>query len=632
MNERISVLYVASEQAVASGVASALEAAAGRLSVRPVTAEAARREPADGAVDCIVYADHAVGDADLRGRLAAAYPEAATLTATAGRAVEIEAVAGVRGESSGESAGESGGEARELGGSETGERDADGAAGRNAVDAAERGASALAARIRAAVGEGESNAGIVDGDRSFVEDAFDVAHVGLFVLDAAFSVVWANRGIERFFGVDRDGLVGRDKRTLIEERLKSVFADPEAFAERVTATYDDNSYVERFECHVRSAEGREERWLEHWSYPIEHGTYAGGRIEHYIDITERKARESELRAERGLLDRILKTSPIGIVILDAEGRIDRANEQAEATFGLTEARIAGRTYDDPDWRIRDADGDPIPSEELPVARVLATGEPVYGFEHAIVDPAGEEQWLSVNAAPITDADGSIRRVVCTVVDITDDRAAECRLAEQNERLAEFASIVSHDLRNPLNVVGGSLELAAETGEADHFERARRGLNRMEDLIADLLVLAREGHPLEAAESLRLGDVVAECWGTLPTNGATLEIETERVVEGDRSRLRQLFENLFRNSIEHGGSSVTITVGDTDEGFYVADDGPGVAPAIRENLFERGSTTSREGTGLGLYIVTQVAEAHGWSVELADTDGGTRIEFGGLAAV
>jgi len=136
------------------------------------------------------------------------------------------------------------------------------------------------------------------------------------------------------------------------------------------------------------------------------------------DITDRVDLEAELRSERQLLERIFDTSPAGILVVDADGDITRANPAAEAELGLEQSEIASRTYDDPEWEAVDAAGDPVPSEDLPVARVLRTGEPVEDYRHGIrVD--GETRWLSINAPPLTDADGIVEAVVTGVTDITD---------------------------------------------------------------------------------------------------------------------------------------------------------------------------------------------------------------------
>jgi PAS domain S-box-containing protein len=133
-------------------------------------------------------------------------------------------------------------------------------------------------------------------------NALDTAEVGTFILDDEFSVVWASEAVEAFFGVDRSAVLGVDKASEIESQIRDVFEDPGRFAETVVASYEDNSYVESFTCHVLPAEDREERWLRHWSRPIERGLYAGGRIEHYIDVTETVRRERVLEQQRDSLD------------------------------------------------------------------------------------------------------------------------------------------------------------------------------------------------------------------------------------------------------------------------------------------------------------------------------------------
>jgi len=255
---------------------------------------------------------------------------------------------------------------------------------------------------------------------------------------------------------------------------------------------------------------------------------------------------------------------------------------------------------------------------------------VFGHKHGIRLADGTQRWLSVNASPLVASDGSLDRVICAVTDITAIRDSEQALARENERLEEFASIVSHDLRNPLNVLAGSLELAEETGEPIHFERAMRAVSRMNQLIDDLLLLARSGEEIDDTEAVDVGGLALDCWQNLAVEDAILEIETDQLVVADRSRLTQLLENLFRNAVEHGGSAVTITVGELADGLVVADDGPGIPEGQRERIFEQGVSSKAGGTGLGLYIVDQIADAHGWRLAAAESEtGGLQIEITGV---
>ncbi|PSP86679.1 histidine kinase [Halobacteriales archaeon QH_8_68_33] len=206
---------------------------------------------------------------------------------------------------------------------------------------------------------------------------------------------------------------------------------------------------------------------------------------------------------------------------------------------------------------------------------------------------------------------------------------ERELQRQNERLESFVNVVSHDLRNPLNVLGGSLELAQQTGDPEHFERGKRAHERMEELVEDLLALARQGEEIERLATVDVGRVADESWDTVATAEGRLDVETDLTVRCHEGRLRQLFENLFRNATEHGGENVTVTVDKlpSEDGFYVADDGPGIPPDRRDRVFESGFSTVEDGTGFGLSIVDQIATAHDWNVRVAESDaGGARFEI------
>jgi len=237
-------------------------------------------------------------------------------------------------------------------------------------------------------------------------------------------------------------------------------------------------------------------------------------------------------------------------------------------------------------------------------------------------------------------------------------AQQEELRRQNERLEKFASVVSHDLRNPLNVAKGRIKMV----DSDHAAVIERNLNRMGTIIDDVLTLAREGKSVEETESVDLATLVTQCWDSVETADASLSTAEEITVMADPSRCRQLLENLIRNSVEHGstssqrgsradnsaehgstgsrpaaddsvehvGETVSIHLGTLDGGFYFEDDGPGIPEAERGEVFEAGYTTNEDGTGFGLNIVREIADAHGWGVEITDgSEGGARFEFTGV---
>jgi len=203
------------------------------------------------------------------------------------------------------------------------------------------------------------------------------------------------------------------------------------------------------------------------------------------------------------------------------------------------------------------------------------------------------------------------------------------LERQNEQLEQFASVISHDLQNPLNVISGYLELAIETGNLDRLDPAVDAADRMSEMLDDLLTLAREGRAVGETETVDLEPIVEEAWENVETHDASLETAGFGAldpVEADGSRLQEAFENLFKNAIVHAGEDVDIRV-ETDGGtVYVADDGPGIPADKRDVVFEYGHTGGN-GTGLGLAIVQSIIEGHDWEIAAGESDaGGARFDI------
>lgn len=204
------------------------------------------------------------------------------------------------------------------------------------------------------------------------------------------------------------------------------------------------------------------------------------------------------------------------------------------------------------------------------------------------------------------------------------------LLRQNERLEEFAGVVSHDLRNPLTLAQGYLALARQEGMPEQFDRIEAAHDRMERLINDILYLAREGDAIGETETVALSQAIDAAWPGTSDEGEPAELVVRGdlgAVTADHGRLCQLLENVFRNAIEHAGPDVTVTVERIESGFAVSDDGPGIPTAERDRVFERGYSTQETGTGYGLSIVADIVGAHGWDVRLTESDsGGARFEI------
>ena len=146
-----------------------------------------------------------------------------------------------------------------------------------------------------------------------------------------------------------------------------------------------------------------------------------------VDISEHKRAEEALRKEQELSHRIIDDGPLAITILDRNGTILSANRRAEQILGLTVSEIAGRAYNDPDWRITSSTGGAYPDAHLPFRLVMETTRPVRDIKHAIQWPDGMRRILNVCAAPLTDEMGQIERIVCSIEDITEQKQADLEL-------------------------------------------------------------------------------------------------------------------------------------------------------------------------------------------------------------
>jgi len=387
-------------------------------------------------------------------------------------------------------------------------------------------------------------------------------------------------------------------------------ADREETWARVQDSLDERG---RFELsyRIRTRDG-ETRWM--WERG--RGVYEDGdltRIEGFItDVTARERRQSRLQESSARLEALFEQSPDMINLHDANGTIAEPNARLCEKTGYDREELIGMKVWDIDCSIDSASAAEIWDRMEPGDSRRLESE----YERA----DGSTFPVEVNIRRIDAADEALFAVISR--DVSERK-------ERERRLERFASIVSHDLRNPLNVAQGRVDLAAEECDSEHLDHVADAHERMNALIDSLLSLAQEGGPATDPEQIDLANAVERAWSSVPTDDAHLQLSVTGSVSADRSRLAQLFENLFRNSVEHGGSDVTITVGDLDDGFYVADDGPGIPGNRRDSVFETGYTTS-DGTGFGLAIVEQVAEAHDWSVELTESDdSGVRFEFSGV---
>lgn len=336
-----------------------------------------------------------------------------------------------------------------------------------------------------------------------------------------------------------------------------------------------------------------------------------------------EANDQALAAERAFRTVVEESPELKILVRD--GVVEIANPAAAHFFGL---HLGDLLRADPDGLFGGVEffnqaGDQI--DLLEAARVSV------GQTQVVRCIVGEqpERWMEVSIAFI---DSEQRDYVISARNVTEERRLEA-LRE------EVLSLASHDLRSPLTVVRGYLDIlekpVADEQRAKAVASARRATERLESLLNDLRDATRVERVLapQVMRPVELGDLARHIASSLQI-GAVQNILVDAgppvFVLGDSDRLEQAVTNLVGNALKHGPAEgdvrVRVITRDGHALVAVEDDGPGIAPELRETLFERGVRGSQEtpGMGLGLYIVRVVAEAHGGSARIEPTETGTRF--------
>lgn len=382
------------------------------------------------------------------------------------------------------------------------------------------------------------------------------------------------------------------------------------------------------------------------TFPVEvssQGADVGGRrvlVSIIRDISERKRAEAERAALLAALQRhdaqlraTFASVADGMVIYDTAGNITTMNEAAAALLGLTSQQAALPLAERSALLgVKTAAGKPVAPEETPAARALR-GETVRG-QVLVVHTPSRPVWLSISAAPVRAGD-QVLGAVSTFSDIT-------ALHDMEEQREDYIRAITHDLRNPLTVISGLTELLHRRlqhqgmeREAAMAEKVLRSATRLAGMVSDLLESIRfeAGQIRLALEPTDLGRLAGEVTERLvtPEERARLRVVVPAglpYILCDAARIERALVNLITNALKYSaaGTPVEIRLDRRGERVLVAvqDAGPGIAADDLPRLFQRfyrGKAGDRvEGTGLGLYIVRLIAEAHGGHVWAESTPG------------
>lgn len=507
----------------------------------------------------------------------------------------------------------------------------------------------LANRVSRAVGQFRAEREL-ERKNVLLEKTQDLADAGAWEYDPIDGTAYFTDQVYEIYGVDSD--YDPHPESDIERFYHP--EDRERVRDAVAGALEDGEPYD-IEVRITAADGTE-KWVRTRADPqFEDGTCV--RVRGTIrDITDRKEREQNIAQTKEWYQALLDGAPDAVFVADAEtGEIRETNRAATRLLGRPREEILGLEQKELHPPEKAEEYAELFKQHIDAGggRAETLGKQVDIY---VVDADGERIPVEINSQTV-EIDGEYYNQGY-FRDITDRKERERELKRQNDRLDELVTVVSHDLRNPLRTLSASLALI-ETDDQESLERCHRTIDRMEQLIDDLVNLARHGETESEPAPVHLPTLAQECARTTGIADVDLSVRTDATVMADESQLRHLFENLFGNSVEHGSTAnrpeaddavthgstsnpdrsddadsndagVALTVGSLDDGFYVADDGTGIPETERDRVFRVGYSTSDDGTGFGLNIVKQVAEAHGWDVRVTESaDGGARFELTGV---
>jgi len=463
--------------------------------------------------------------------------------------------------------------------------------------------------------------------RSLTDDVLDNSLVGIFILDSDFRVVWVNQSIEEYFGLKRNEIIGKDKRQLIREKIEDIFENPDEFENKVFSTYDDNTYVERFECHILPDGEREERWLEHRSQPIQSGLYNGGRIEHYYDITDIK------QAQKALLESELKfremTNLLPQVVFesDIQGNLTFLNEQAYNLFGYSQEDVDNGL----DFLHSLVPEDRARAKEN--VNNIVNGKPFKNVEYTAIKKDGLTSPIMTYTSPII-KDRKITGLRGIIVDISEQKKMEEELLKVRklESVAVLAGGIAHDFNNILAAILGNISLALMTADPkgeihELLLESEKASLRAKDLTQQLLTFAKGGEPVK---KIAVIDEIIKDSAEFVLRGSNVRCDFNFgdelwSVAVDTGQISQVIQNIIVNASQAMPSGGTIVIDclnyclesndiiPVSPGNYIKivakDQGVGIPTDMLDKIFDPYFTTKQKGSGLGLAITHSIISKH-----------------------
>jgi PAS domain S-box-containing protein len=470
----------------------------------------------------------------------------------------------------------------------------------------------------------------IERQRVFADSLLDMVASLVIVVDPHGRIVRFNRACEQVSGWTEAELRGRP----FWEELRPA----EARLEASRYYRGGNSPLElpvAFEAEwlTRSGERRLISWINR---PVFDST---GEVTYVLgtgtDVTDRRRLEADLRRAAFEWRETFDGLPLGVVVVDAEGRIARANRTAVEHSGRASWRDL---IDAPLAEL--GPGEPWAALGELVTSLRTGGAPA---ARQVSDPLTRVTWVVSARALAADGDGA-ERAVLNFQDVTETVRLKEQL-RQSETMAEIGSIVAgvaHEVRNPLFSISATLDaFESRFGRTEGFERylsvLRVEIARLTTLMRDLLDFGRPSRP-DFSMCIMEEVVEAAVSACAPlARRKSVEIAWPRGAAAppalaDRARVSQVLQNLIENAVHFSpqGGRVEVALasdGDAKEGWVecaVRDSGPGFDLADLPRLFEPFFTRRRGGTGLGLSIVKRIVYDHGGEVAAENHESGGAV--------
>jgi len=428
----------------------------------------------------------------------------------------------------------------------------------------------------------------------------------MFLVDDKGRFKWVNDRAAEKAGYSKEELVGMHISEIIGEEYSKEIQKKKKLLDR-----DDKA---RMRLEPETAEGNKiPTEINFTPHKLGNGNY--GIIGVARDLSKQ---QEELQKYRNLVDSFSDIT----LVLDTDLKIETANRTLNEVADVESEEVEGENI-----KVLNDKGIFTEEEyrelEDRIKSLSEADEDSVTFELKSGADNTEARYFEVTCSKFYDEGGNLSGFTCLLYDIT---SIEEKRISNKERLNEFSSLVSHDLRNPLNLAQGYLDLARESEDEEDYEVIQKAHDRMEKIIEELLIITSQ--PEEVGEELfELENVFEEAYYFTGDESSSYEIVENKEIYGDRTGVISMFENLISNSIEHNKEGISIRVGSIENGFYYEDTGQGIDEDKRDKVFEYGHSSSEEGRGIGLSIIKRIIEVNDWKFELKQSEeGGMRLEI------